>query len=503
MPLKEADLSPIHRQIAEYDARSLVLLAIEKLQAIRSMDPDQIRKWLPWNLLLIIKWAHRFSRLGEGKEAGDEDLIGLMNTVYALTDEARGPGDFGSIDLFLKNMAVQQFWVQTKSISGSDWSRQISLLRNLSQSSLIAKEFQRLTSISLDCFFELSLALTARFMAQPGSRIDAEYFAPFASVHSAEAVDKYLELISIDFKTARPYFEEADRRVIDLDAKLWEQSALRRKPLLRLEEGREYACYSPNVLYAGLAGIPCEVLKAGSPEFATAFGEPFEDYVGICLKHVLENFLTERDLKVLFPAQGKKIVDYAVPYPAATVLFECKAVELSPHASVSPDPTVVRNHLRTSVIKAINQGLSVANDLSASPPQGFAGSAKYWLIVVTLKDLFLGRSFLTDEIHPEVIDYARKSGIDASVLPPDRVYFLSLEDLELLVAVSKFRRIPISEILDAAARADAGMERKLLFRQHLDGHLHGIPMPSFVVEPFEQLCRKMQGYADPDCSERR
>jgi hypothetical protein len=100
-------------------------------------------------------------------------------------------------------------------------------------------------------------------------------------------------------------------------------------------------------------------LKEYSPEaFSHEFGKVYENYIGKGLKYAGVDFIDETGLKQQYP--NSLVVDFKVTCKDAIVLIESKAIELSPHARVAVDPTILSNNLRDSVTKAIKQGFVIA-----------------------------------------------------------------------------------------------------------------------------------------------
>lgn len=187
---------------------------------------------------------------------------------------------------------------------------------------------------------------------------------------------------------------------------------------------------------------------------------------------------------------GRMAVDFLVPFSDANVMFESKAVELSPHARVSPDISVVNNHLRSSVVKAIKQGLTSANWLQRTSLDGVDSSAECLLIIVTFKELNVGpgRIFVDGEIQNELDDFAAREGLDRGLLPEENIYFLDVGEFEWLMGVSKQRGREISTIVRAAIEADRRPDtQKFYFSQHLIEQFGSFRSPLFATDPFDEL----------------
>jgi len=402
MAVTYENYKPIRNRIRKFDANTLVSRSVHKLHEIKDFDTLEFKGWSPWNLLLLIKWTLLDGHFESGRKPATFDhLAALVKMTHDLFGIGRMPSEYSSTSLFAKNLIFQQEWLQRRP-SMADVGRQIELFVRSKERDRIDEIFTKASKgIHISDFLELSFALGSKFMGGIPSapHVDESFFSTVAHSYSADTVRLFLELLSLDIGGARQFIENEDKRVRDFDSRLYEQSPLPKKPLLRTRNGR-FVVYSPNILSSCLGNLAYDIMKDSSPEaFSKLFGESFERYVRLGLESLSTHFHDENSLRSLLGTTSR-VVDFLIPFQGANVLLESKAIELSPQARVSPDSSVVQNALRSSVIKAIQQGLVVANRLQDTALPGVNSSATTFLLIVTFRNLNLGNSrvFVTTEV---------------------------------------------------------------------------------------------------------
>lgn len=487
------DFKPIRNKIRGFDADKLLELEVRMMYEMQDMAVEKVRHCPPWYLMLLIKWTLMYGELNSTKKSPKQnDLVALINMVHQLGDRLRPPSDYSNVYLFLKCMAFQQFWYR-RGLAGSDFGRQLKLFLELMPQGLLEEMFRTKIGISPKDFFELAFVLASRFM-QPTHAMffDMGYFDTLKKLYPEDVIRCFLTRLSCDFESVKAFLKTEDARVKDVDAKLYEQTPLRRRPLLRL--GEKYLCYSPNVLWGGLSTLAYDVLKEQLPEqFTRIFSEAFEKYVKLGLVYSGLAFWDESKLQRTYPS--KKMVDFIVPLPNANVFVESKAIEMTPLAQVSPDVRVVSNYLRVSVIKAIKQALVAIKCVDAQPLESLRGGSvkDSFLLVVTFKDLFLGSGadFVAGEVREEIEDFAKQEGLDSQRLPSENIFFLSAREFEFFMEVCKKGLGELSDIIRGMIVANRNvLTKKFLVEQHVE-RFEGIQGPAYAVEPFERMHRDL------------
>jgi hypothetical protein len=411
----------------------------------------------------------------------------LVNMVHAIFGCVRLPSDYSSVYVFLKNMAFQQLWLQGR-LSTADLGRQVLLFQKLPRDSLFDRLFEQRVGISISTFLELSIALVCRFRVETKELyISESYFRAVAQQYEPGTIAQFLKTFSLDKDSLPEFLATADKRIHDFEFKLWEQTPLIKKPLLKL--GENFLCYSPTVLLMALKTFIYDTLKHENAEvFSPAFGSVFERYVGLGLDYIGQDYLREGELQKYYPKSS--VVDYLVLFPGVTVLVESKAIEMSPLARVSDDARIINRNLRDSVIKAIKQGLTVASQLIREPkiPGASISAEKLFLLVITFKDLYMGngRDFIQAlGAEQDIKEFIARQGQIDNAIPYEHIYFLSVQEFEWFAYVA--RNQIVADILRQIVLADASPEKKFQFSQRLEAMFKNIEVPKYITEPADEI----------------
>lgn len=478
---------PLRNKLKRFTAESLIELCAVKLHELKAFPKEEVRMYPPWFVLSLLKWAILYSDPAHPKirNATTEDFIQMMHMVHQVFDAAPVPRGAGALLILLKNMAFQQLWLQDR-LAASDFGRQIILFDELPRTDTIKNLFANVTGLDMSNFIELTSVLACRFLTDNSIYVGTSYFQPLGFSH--ETIKRFLAIFSLDRKGVRSFIEVEESRIRSFESRLYEQTPLKRRPLLMLDKGIRYLCYSPNLLFFCLSTVVYDKLKEHSSEaFAHEFGKVFENYIGKGLRYAGIDFIDETTLKQLYPKS--LVVDFKIACEDAIVLIESKAIELSLHARVALDPTVLSNNLRDSVTKAIKQGLVVATQVLNAPRLN-AELEKVFLLIVTYKDLFIGNcnDFLLSTSAKEEIDrFIIERNLNPHALDFNHIFLISAYEFENLMYVVRHNKIKISAILSRIAGANAA-EKKLQFGQHLRD-LYRTSAPDFVTLPYETMIR--------------
>lgn len=479
---------PLRNKLKRFTTESLIELCAVKLHELKAFPIEKVKMYPPWFVLSLLKWAILYSDPAHPKirNATIGDFIQLIQMVHQVFDAAPVPRGPGALLLFLKNMAFQQLWFQDH-LAASDFGRQIVLFEELPRTDAIRNLFASVTGLDMSAFMELTSVLACRFLIDNSIYVGTPYFQPLGYPH--ETTKQFLSMFSLERNGLRPFLEVEENRIKAFETRLYEQTPLKRRPLLMLDDGTRYLCYSPNLLFFALSTFLYDKLKEYAPEgFSQEFGRVFENYIGKGLKYAGVDFIDETVLKQQYPKS--LVVDFKVTCEDTVVLIESKAIELSPHARVAVDPTILSNNLRDSVTKAIKQGFVIATQLLDASRLREEGLSKQtiFLLIVTYKDLFIGNGndfLLSTSAMKEIDRFIIERNLNSHALDFNHIFFLSAHEFEHLMYVVKHDKTEISAILARVAQANVA-EKKLQFGQHLR-HLYKTTAPDFVTRPYEAM----------------
>ena len=195
------------------------------------------------------------------------------------------------------------------------------------------------------------------------------------------------------------------------------------------------------------------------------FGVIFERYVEDGIKSTSLTYYNEKQLKQLLNPK-EKIVDFIITEPSLNVFIEAKGVELSYLGMVSHLSEVVTDKTRTSALKGVEQYYSTVNQIITTNLIDIKGKENF-LIIVTYKDMYLGngKDFL-DDIAKEKYNLMLDKYPNC-FLKTDNIYFISIDDFDLLIELLIRGTKDLSEIFNYVINNDKDyLTKKFIFRQH-------------------------------------
>jgi len=479
---------PLRNKLKQFSFDSVLSSSVQKLHKLKAFPIQEVAKYPPWFLLLLIKWSALYSDPGYRRycHASDNDFDRLVNQVHELFDNVRLPSQYSNSALFLKNTAFQQLLFQIP-LSSSDIGRQILLFDHLPTKPLVKDLFLECTGFAVSQFLELSTVLASHFLTSDDINISSAYFEPLGI--ASEVVLHFLETLSLDISGLKPFLEGEERRFVSFESTLFAQTPLKQRPLLRFKDKDRYVCYSPNLLFHTVSTLMYDKLKDHAAEsFSPEFGHIFEQYIRTGLEYAGLSFSDEKQLQKKYP--DSLVVDFVIPSDGSNVLIESKAIELSPLARVAPDARVISSNLRDSITKAIKQGLTITSHLSKE-----GGSRESFLLVVTFKDLYVGngRSFLEHTpAGKEIEEFIYDKKLDANYLPFDHIFFIAPREFEWFLFLVKEHKVVPAEIIRRVIEGEK-RDKKLQFGQQLRSMFPDmVRPPSFVTEPCDALFKRVE-----------
>jgi hypothetical protein len=158
--------------------------------------------------------------------------------------------------------------------------------------------------------------------------------------------------------------------------------------------------------------------------------------------------------------------------------------------------------IKSSAVKAIEQGMATSSRIRNLPETDALtrGREEAFLLVVTFDDLFLGSNFDFGAIFGEHLlprlehDY----GVPLPI-PIDHIFFLSIYELEWLLACVHAKDASVGDILrHARNESRSDHTRKFMFQQHL----YSLGMPDrrlpMLQKALHDLCQRCIRLLPPD-----
>ncbi|MDO6422297.1 hypothetical protein [Saccharophagus degradans] len=144
---------------------------------------------------------------------------------------------------------------------------------------------------------------------------------------------------------------------------------------------------------------------------------------------------------------------------------------------------ILRHKTKNSILKAIAQSHDVIQQITNNKTEEIAANKNNYLIVVTFKELYLGNG----QTYYEAIAKAKMDTIyenqrGYSRIPPENMFFMTIDDLDILADLLKKKSYTFPDILEMAKKNDSRQEsKKFTFSQHIYT-LHTTPQtPDYLM----------------------
>jgi hypothetical protein len=429
---------PIRNQIMKYDSTKLLRLCSEKLFKVDHTDPYNMKvDYLPWELLFLIKRiAIESGIVCKNGVPQEKDLIKIINAIKEMTN---APTEFLKLHgpnvapKFLRTIAFQQFWAQ-KGLNSHDLGRTLWLLTDKkSKVSPLEPQFVQQTKMSFSDYLQSMFALYTQFKTD--QYLPCDSVRQLKTVFPEEHIDFLVDEMRCDLVELKAFFKGPISKINSIGFQIHEPSILWKKPLFSFEN--HLMCYSTLLLETFFLEFPFKILKSADEKvYFKAIGDSFELYISELMRWANVKFKNELELKNELSDESRKVADFVINLDECSVVMDAKAIEVSPFTQVCPSDSVLRTYYENSVTKGIKQIISISNAIAEGKIEA---PSKCYGLVVTLNETYLGMgSNVFDEFANEPIEkYCSQNQYNLDVIPPSRIFFISIADFEYLMNASK------------------------------------------------------------------
>jgi hypothetical protein len=498
----ETDLSylafkKLRNQLGKYDVISIVAEASKKLREIENQSFDKFDGWLPWYLLLLIRWGFEYGGAQYPRKSVDEKALSkLINLIHDLEGVNVNPflkqRTITGVFKFLRTIAFQQFWLQG-SMGRWDLARQNILFCKLTSDSPIQKRFIDLFGISMSDTLIMELLLWSWLIEEKNPILFSKSSIFGNTIYTASEVSSFINTISLPLNKVNYYLGTQKQAIRNPAFQLSEQTPFVRYPCLQIED--QLIIYSRRVFEQTINNLFYDVMKSeGGSEAAQLFATVIENYVDKALGYAFKEFLNESVLKKNFPDQ--KVTDFLLPLEECTVLIEVKSTELRPLVRVNPETNSMKKELKDSVIKAALQGFTLANNiLRRSDGVSSTLNKNFYLLIITYCQMFLGPGErIWDEfLKDAIITTLAKENIDQKLIDPEKIIVLSIDEFDYLISVLLSKKVTLPKILEKMQINNTSLNTaKFNFAQHLDEYRSEKNKLPYLDESFNELMDRAQ-----------
>jgi len=459
----------VRNRLKKHFPFEIILACIKKLNEHPVDELQHLRMYPPWRLLLLIKWAFIYGEYlsPSRKSLTVNSFHYLLNRMHDFEGCLRHPGEYENIFLFFRNMAFQQFWLQHE-FNMVSFARQNLLFGKLDNGHPFQKRFIEKCGISISEFIELATMIMARFTMLKEKSVTPGWFRNVANKYESGVIESFLDLLAVGLESLKEkLIKQQSNRKPQYEA--YEKTPLRETPLLK--HNSTYYPFCPELLARCLETFIYDILRIDGPnEFMNKFGLIFEGYVGNSIAKMKIRYFTEKELSETLSREGK-LVDYLLIDKDNRIFIDAKGVEMSYLGMVGHQPEIITDKTRSSIVKGIQQGFETAKRLESNNKitKNEIGEGKSYLIVVTYKDMFVGNGLSFYEyVAKDALNKLMSQYSGLAPIPFKHMYFMSIDDFDLLAGGIASGEIELTKILEYAVKSDALREtEKFTFGQHI------------------------------------
>ncbi len=458
---------------------------------------EHIRLYPPWRLLLLIKWTFLYGDYTSPKrkrltKVYFNYLLNVMNNLY---DNIRFPGEYKNIFLFFRNMAFEQFWLQ-HDFNISNLARQNLLFGRLRNEHPFKRNFLKKFGISITDFIELSMIMMPRFVVEKQVVISSDWFRNIADKFNPGTIEKFLELLSIDFETLKEKLIRERQTKRKVSYEVYEKTPLIETPMIK--SNSNYYPFYRELLARSIESFIYDTLRdEDANAFMNKFGPIFERYIEKSISSTKIKYYTEKELNQLLPSEGK-VVDFVMIDGNRRIFIDAKGVEMAYLGMVGHEPETITQQTRRSIVKGVQQSLETAKRFKEFEKTSGIDCAERnnYLIIVTFKEMYVGNGTdFNENVAKETFSKMMKHDGTEGLIPFEHMYFMCVDDFDFFMGGVSSGEIDLAKMLDYAINCDKfGNSKKFTFGQHLFEKYPNTAVPEWLINEIEYIkdCCKLR-----------
>ncbi|MGP9826882.1 hypothetical protein ACT048_20630 [Ectopseudomonas khazarica] len=474
----QREVKLICHELERYSHASVVEALVGALAMPKTEGQEALMR-MPWTQYLLLK----FSLIGvDGSEKiSKERFSDLVNRLYDLQHLAVDFG-VGSLEIAIRPMLLQQTWYQRA---------EVKLLRQIFRQSALflsggsgwyAKEFYRISGVSLKNFFIITFAIHFQLKVHGVTAMHVNlvsllcYLCPGMAV---QEIINYFKLIGVRLEDLPDYFKS--HVLADVPAsEYFQDTPLREKPVLI--EGGRLLVVDDTLFLTGISElVPVLLKKKLGTLYKDKFGGDFQSYVGRLLAGLPGELFNDEAVMSLYREnrwEGMS-ADFILVGEREILVFECKGLEPGPIVRSTANSGVLKSHLQQDLRKGVFQVARTAN-LLATLPQ-YASYKFYGAVVTHFGFGMFDAGWVAENVDPGMFADLHSNYPD-SVIGLDEILILTVDDVEEVCRGAYFNKFNIFEVFEQAVAGQLDPKsRRFFFEQVLMGRLNGVEYPPSEV----------------------
>jgi hypothetical protein len=422
---------------------------------------------LPHLSYLLIEWLFQVDEVANPKVARPKDLLRLLNAMHKLQSQAVNLQPEYNAFLALRKLMISQIRSQRPLLAQlNGLTRLYVLMIRSEQANWFEKDFKAAHGLDLNVFFIMSLWLLWKMN---DSHV-LQYQRILTELCPAISVDEialFLKIVGARPEELGSLLSSKKDESIKVDA-YFAPTILRTKPLLLLETG---AVVPDSLLLRQSISdfVLNDFATRNNSAFRDKFTPAFERYTERVISAANQSFVTEGQLERLLKdkAVTSKVCDFIVFDDYGAVFIDAKGIEPNKVEQSSSNPLSLRDKIKKRVSVGTEQCFASAAvceqyEIIPLPPR----ERRFSLVVKHQNFYFLNGRKLEEQIYPDF--YAALSGQYGAVIPAEHVYFVTIEEFEMMTLLVGKHGVQIADFLDYCVRQDADAKTTVFeMYQHL------------------------------------
>ncbi|ELY1986592.1 hypothetical protein SL034_001617 [Vibrio harveyi] len=486
----------IRNKLKTFTTESLIEITLQRLHANHEGPVAMERAWVS---CLLLEWILEVNPHANAKSAEPKDVHELLNKIWALQGEATILSTSSeSLMLALRPFLLTQLRFQQPQIIHAYFLvRLYSIMVSVNNSPQFEQSFKKLTGIELERFYSLSLLMLQLFANVKSVYLPyKDLLTNFHPSYSIDEITLVLKSLGANWEELRTYFKDRRERLGPLKkSEYCAETQLTKFPLLLTPS----SCTTTHTYVAsiGISEFVLRILKEDNPStFRNKFSRAFESYMANTFNDFSIPVVPESSIEQHYEKHNTdgKVVDFLLNVDGKSVLFDAKGVEPKDVLLTTDSSKTVKEKLRDTLLKGVEQAAECSQLLSQTQYPDFADYSDRYALVVSHKEFYFGGGaqlaeylgeFSEDKIHKVV----------ENKIPIENIHFCSIAELEGMIAICVEVSTSIPNFLEYCTQQNkTAATAKFEMRQHLESFIalkgldHGVPIGSQIVySDYEKL----------------
>lgn len=431
------------KNYSKYDLFDSCMKNLTDIWGIDFADLPKLNMPIPTNLFLLMKWGicyGEYPQLSKKQLRIDnfKEFYATITDLPAFSHLLKIEDPFG-LSKFIRAYAPHQFYYQQNhGLYG------ICVLDTIINQIGIKYDCDKLIKdrigIPLGTFIDLQFFVFVVINSQEKYRAySLDYFKHLYNYYSKDIIEKFLDFMSNDYNSIYNFFQKDHDVIGNPEYETTLLTPLYKKPLFK--NGNLYYPYHKCLLDANIQYGVYEIMKAyDAPNFCSAFGTGFEEYISSSISNYTKNYLREKDLRNI--THKERACDFVVPEEKYSFFIEAKSAEMYYLTRQNPQKEHLKRTLENSLISGYKQIFTLAYYLNSTNHTLTNGKIPVGFII-TYKNLFLGHP---DEIWEDFMYQIMKDSLHEDIfnnllVAPSNIYVMSVLEFDyMLLYASRFNK---------------------------------------------------------------